>query len=450
MAAQIKGSINTKNLLPLLLACIAGFLLLSGLTSVTLDGPSLLIVHGIFEIISIVLGFVIFYITWYGTSTNNPHPHHCDQPGHYQRRHLGTGAHAVVSGNPGRPDGQHPHLGVGPGYSRVSSGPSACCTSLVCRLPTTAPPQLSNKSLLYCTLGAVAALVAYIVFSCNLFPSLAISSYDHPLAKFSQYAALAADLLALYILCRRYPNHVGKIPHVAILFGVFCDLSFSLAIHTPFSLNIAGHFFKVLANFYVLRSLYILVIRKPYDDVIKLKEEMEELADKNAKLYQESEHQRNMVEEVLANIGMIISKQLDVKETLEAIADMVADMMHARQSAIALFSRDRSCLQVAASFGFSSPPDIIPLENSLSAQVCNAKTSLFIDDLTLHPEIFRPQLIFANIRSVVSAPLVNDQGIIGVIEAYSSAKGAFSQRDALLLKALGHHAGGGGCRRLAL
>ena len=52
----------------------------------------------------------------------------------------------------------------------------------------------------------------------------------------------------------------------------------------------------------------------------------------------------------------------------------VADMMHVRQSAIALYSTDHCSLQVAATYGINAPPDHIPLNNSLAGKVCEAKT----------------------------------------------------------------------------
>jgi len=435
-----RGAIIAKQLLPLFSAGAFAFLIFSGLTSLTLESSKMQIFHGILEMTSIIIGFIIFYITWYGANAVNgirvtaislvvissailELVHMLSFPG--------------IAGDP-----------LGSGHVWVTSWVfSRLIWSFgmlyVTGLPTSCNGQTpsANRTLLYCTLVALAALVANIIFNYGFLPSLNIDSYDQPAVLLTHYASVAADLVAIIILRRYYPAYVGNLPQYALLFAAFSDISFCLAVHTPFSLNVADHFFKIMANFYILRSLYIRVIRQPFDEMIRLKEETENLAEKNAKLYQESEQQRNLVEDVLSKIGMIISSRLDVKETLEGIADMVADMMHTRQSAIALFDKDLSALQVAATYGFSAPPDSIPLDNSLAGQVCTAKTVLYIDDLTLHPELFRPQLIFASIRSLICAPLVNDQEIIGVIEAYSSEKGMFGKRDALLLKALGYHAG---------
>ncbi|HMM21904.1 MAG TPA: diguanylate cyclase [Selenomonadales bacterium] len=441
MTTPALHALNPKHAVPILAVFLFGFLSFGGLTSLALDPPHLLISHGLFEIACIVLGFIIFFITWYGAGNGN----------NFQVTAISLVVLSVsilelvhVLSFPGM-------FGAGTMAGHVWAS-SWVVSRLVwslgmlyaATLPMsggTAPHYASKKALLYCTLIATVGLAASTLFGFTLWPALSISAFDQPAAEYIQRGAFLIDFLTLIILYRRLSDHAGNLPLYALLFGTLADFSFSLVPHTTASLNVAGHFFKVLANLYILRLLYIFVIQRPFDEVIRLKENMEELADKNAKLYQESERQRGLFEDILAKIGMIISSQLHLEETLDAIADMVADMMGARQSAIALFGKDRSSLQVVATYGFNSPPDFIPLCNSLAGQVCAEKTASSIDDLALHPELFRPQLIFTSIRSIICAPLINDKEIIGVIEAYSSEKNAFNERDVLLLKALGYHAG---------
>jgi diguanylate cyclase (GGDEF)-like protein len=437
---QTEHKLGVSYALPLLLAVVFGFFVFSGLTAINLDTGKLLVFHSVLEFTSIILGFIIFFITWYGTN-----PAGSARVTVVSLVILATSLMELVH--------TLSYLGItkdfaGFGHAWVSSWVFSRLTwSLgllyAISLPpaTSAPGFLSRKAVLYGTLLALSGVIANTVFSYNLGPYLTIDSYTHPLVVYSQYIAIAAEVLTLIILCRLNFDHVGNLPYFALVFGMLSDLSFALSIHTPYSINMAGHFFKIVADFYILRALYIVVIRKPYDEIIKLKEDMEELAAKNAKLYEDSEQQRNLFEDVLAKIGMIISSQLDLKEAVEAIADMSADLMHTRLSIIALFAKDHSALRVVGSYGISAPPEYIPLENSLAAKVSVARTALLIDDLALHPEIFRPQLIFTNIRSMICAPLVNDKEFIGVIEAYSSEKAAFDNRDALLLKALGYQAG---------
>lgn len=441
MTTPVTRTFNPRHVIPLLAVFLFGFLSFGGLTSLALDSPHLLIFHGLFEIACVILGFIVFFITWYGTNNGN----------NLQVTAVSLVVLSVsilelvhVLSFPGMVAGTIPCLHVWASSWVISRLVWSLGMLYAATMPMSgcaAPHHVSKRALLYCTLIATTGLVASTIFGFTLWPALSISDFDQPAAEYAQQAVFFIDFLTLIILYRRLPRHAANLPLYALLFGTLADFSFALVPHTPVSLNVAGHFFKVLANLYVLRTLYIFVIQRPFDEVIKLKENMEELADKNAKLYQESERQCGLFEDILAKIGMIISSQLHLEETFDAIADMVADMMGARQSTIALFGKDRSSLQVVATYGFNSPPDFIPLCNSLAAQVCADKTAQSIDDLALHPEIFRPQLIFTSIRSIICAPLINDREIIGVIEAYSSEKNAFSERDVLLLKALGYHAG---------
>ncbi|MDR3564435.1 MAG: MASE3 domain-containing protein [Negativicutes bacterium] len=318
-----KGAATLKQLLPLFASGALVFVIFSGLTSLTLEPYKLQIFHGILEMASIIIGFIVFYITWYGASST-------------------TGIRVTVISLTIITSAilELVHLLSFPGIAADTAGnghvwvTSWIFSRLVWSfgmlyatgLPTSCNGQSpsANRTLLYCSLVAVAALIANILFNSSFLPVLNVDSLDQPAVAVTHYAAVAAEVVAIIILRRYYPNHVGNLPQYALLFAVLSDLSFCLAPHATASLNVTGHMFKILANFYVLRSLYIRVIRQPYDEVIKLKEETESLAEKNAKLYQESEHQRSLVEDVLSKIGMIISSRLDVKETLEGIADMVA------------------------------------------------------------------------------------------------------------------------------
>lgn len=322
-AEQVAGC---KHVAPLLAIILLGFFTFGGLTSLAPDTPRLMVLHGLFEIASTILGFIGFFITWYGTSTNNLRINAMSlvvlSASVLELVHALSypGAFGPVSGGGG-------HIWI------TSWVFSRLIWSLGLLYAVTLPeetkiaktPAISAKVLLYGTLIATAGLVANAIFGFNLWPALSIQSHSQPIVIVAQYLACAADLITLIIIYRRPPSHAGNLPLFALAFGTLADFSFSLAVHTPYSLNVAGHFFLIAANLYVLRTLYVHAIQRPFDEVIKLKEDMEGLAEKNANLYQESERQRNLLEDVLAKIGMIISSQLDRKETLEAIADMVAN-----------------------------------------------------------------------------------------------------------------------------
>jgi two-component system cell cycle response regulator len=390
-------------------------------------------IHNLLEMVSILLGFTIFLIAWQGNIGNNS----------YKVKIASIVWLCTSLFDLG-------HMMSNKGYLLTSINDS---TWIVCwfsaRLLWSCaliysiyhPPEKLAKFkfyLLYALLFGAAFQSSTPIFA-NL-TYFQVDSYSHPVVYFILSIAIVLDITTFFILQRFYPGQTTSgFFQYSLLFNIAANISFILTGNSE--TNILAHGLKVLAYYYVLRATFHLVIKSPYENLIILKEKLEELAAKNAKLYKESEQQRNLVEDTLAKIGAIISSQLNLKDTLEAIADMVADMMHARQNLIALCSNDQAHLQVVASYGINTPPAFLPLNESLSGKVITENKAMFIDDLSERPDIFRPQLIFSTIASTICAPLVNDGQVIGIIEAYSSENDAFSDRDALLLTALGHYAG---------
>lgn len=407
----------------------------SGLGSLWFPQPVINVLRSALELISTLPGFIVFFIVWYG-SNQETGPRITMISLVMASTSILNLAHLL--NYPGIPI-------LGQTDTTAIWGLSSLFASMlwsfgllyaVC-LPINGPTTLPAKTLLYSTFFLIAGLIANITLNYNVW----LNSH-HPIVYYTRYLATIADFFALLMIRRNTTGQAAdQLLQVALIFGILADFSFAYTTHLTQTLNMSGHLSKIIANFYILFVCQFMVIRKPYEEMLQYKEELEALAANNAKLYQESEQQRNLIEDTLAKIGAMISSQLNLKDTLDSIADMVADLMGARQSAIALLHKDRSSLQVSASYGINTPPAVIPLATSLAGQVLEQKAALYISDLSVHPELFRPQLIFSNIRSIICAPLVNDHELIGVIEAYSSEKSAFGDADALLLKALGHHAG---------
>lgn len=428
-ALNIKHALGTSFVLTLALWVF------SGLGSLWFPQPVMNVLRNALELTSTLPGLIIFFIVWYG-SNQEAGPRITMISLVMASTSILNLAHLLAY--PGIPL-------IGQSDATAIWGLSSLFASLlwsfgllyaVC-LPINGPATLPAKTLLYSTFFLIAGLIANITLNYNVW----LSSH-HPIVYYTRYLATLADLLALFLI-RRHAScqAVDHLLQIALIFGILADFSFAYTSNLAETLNMSGHLSKIIANFSILFVCQFMVIRKPYEEMLQYKDELEALAANNAKLYQDSEQQRNLIEDTLAKIGAMISSQLNLKDTLDSIADMVADLMGARQSSIALLHKDRTNLQVAASYGINTPPAFIPLASSLAGQVLEQKAALYIKDLSVHPELFRPQLIFSNIRSIICAPLVNDQEIIGVIEAYSSEKNAFGDADALLLKALGHHAG---------
>lgn len=399
----------------------------------------MLTMHSTLDFVSIMLGFMAFFMAWQGGIANN----------NYKIKITGL---AILTTSVLDLVRLITYTGVlplninSPDYSWVIYWIAArlilACTFLYAVYLPSGSFSDNCKIFIYTSMLIISGIAINAVLQGDNWKFICIDRYDHPLVYWSISITIALEFITIYIVRRNSVSYVS-FPYIqlALVFDIITNLCFILSVHLMSEFAVLGHLFKIITYYYVLRTIFDFVIRSPYEHLINLKEQLENLASNNAKLYNESEKQRNLVEDILAKIGAIISSQLNLKDTLDAIADMVADMMHARQSLITILSNDQSTLQVVATYGINTPPKCLAISQSLCNQVINDSKAQFISDLSSHPEIFRPQLIFSSISSSICAPLINDGQIIGFIEAYSSDINAFEQRDALLLTALGHHAG---------
>lgn len=388
-------------------------------------------IHHILNMASILLGFTIFFITWFGNISNNGH-------------RLKVISIAILISST---------LSFAYVMSTFGIYPLKYNNDINTLLWVTARLIWSGALLygLYIpdddikavteTSSYIVVVMLIIVMSCADLWNQSIILNQQAIIS-ALWIAFACDLLALFILRHRRTIYVaGSLIQACMIFDALTNICLIAEVSHLLGENILSHLFKFLSYYYLLLAVFYYLIKNPYQHLTLLKEQMEELATKNATLYKESEQQRNLVEDILAKIGAIISSQLNLKDTLDAIADMVADIMHSRQSIIAMLTSDQSHLQVLASYGITTPPTYLPFDQCLGAQAIAENKSLFIGNLSTRPDIFRPQLIFSSISSLISAPLVNNGQVIGTIEAYSNESDAFTQKDALLLTALGNYAG---------
>lgn len=388
-------------------------------------------IHHILNMASILLGFTIFFITWFGNISNNGH-------------RLKVISIAILISSALSFAHVMSYLGI---YTFKYTSDISTLLWITARLIWSGAllyglyiPDDNTKTITKVSSYIVVVTLITVMSCADLWHQSIILSQQVIIS--ALWIALACDLLALFILHHRHTIYVaGSLIQACLIFDALTNICLIAEVSQVLESNILSYLFKFLSYYYLLLAVFYYLIKNPYQHLTLLKEQMEELAAKNAKLYKESEQQRNLVEDILAKLGAIISSQLNLKDTLDAIADMVADIMHARQSIIAMLTSDQSHLQVLASYGITTPPAYLPFDQCLGTQAIAENRALFISNVSTHPDIFRPQLIFSSISSLISAPLVNNGQVIGTIEAYSNETDAFTQKDALLLTALGNYAG---------
>lgn len=404
----------------------------------------LVIAHNMLEIFTIVIGIIISFIAWHGISKNT------NNYGYLKGKTVSffilctsiLDLLQLLFYSANYPDDNSWMI-----YWMIACIIWACALLYALSL-TLKAPRFCDTLLFYTAslllIGLLTGLLTNFSFTFDRFDTLPsflhIDNYRHPLFISTVLIAISIHSISLIILRRNYSHYITRnYIQTALLFNILSNILYLADL--PIQDNILAHLFKCFAYYFILRAVFKIVIKYPYEQLLIFKEQLEQLAVNNAELYKKSEQQRNLLEDTLSKIGTIISSQLNVKDTLDAIADMVTDLMHSRQSLIGLLCSNQTHIQVVATYGINTPPSCIPLNHCLRGRVITQNTALSINDLSQHPDIQKPQLIFSSIQSLICAPLIHDGQVIGIIEAYSSDLGAFTDSDLRFLTALGRHAG---------
>ncbi|AJQ28178.1 diguanylate cyclase [Pelosinus fermentans] len=404
----------------------------------------LVIAHNMLGIFTIILGVIISFIAWHGISKNANHYSYLKGKAisFFILCASILDLLQLLSYSANNPADTSWIM-----YWMIACILWACALLYTIRL-TLKTPQPTDTFLFYTAslllIGLLTGLLTNFSFTFDKFDTLPsflhIDNTNHPLVISTLLIAISIHSISLIILRRNFSQYItGDYIQIALFFSILSNLAYlsDVSIQT----NVFAHLCKCFAYYFVLRAVFKFVIKHPYEQLLLFKEQLEQLAVNNAELYKKSEQQRNLLEDTLSKIGTIISSQLNVKDTLDAIADMVTDLMHSRQSLIGLLCTNQTHIQVVATHGINTPPAVIPLNHCLRGQVIVQNIALSINDLSQHPDIQKPQLIFSSIQSMICAPLIHDGEVIGIIEAYSSDLNAFNESDLRFLTALGRHAG---------
>lgn len=244
--------------------------------------------------------------------------------------------------------------------------------------------------------------------------------------------ALEYFVIALYIAAFVAFNrgHLRKFESVlslqtALVIAVFSELCFTLY-NSPYdSLNLTGHVLKVAAYYFVLRALFVSSLQRPYEELTQAREEA-------------AEHVQEL-EKSLTSIGNALSSSLDRDKTLELIAELAADITHAPTTIVAEI-RDGKLIPIAGHGAAHYGNCPVTLEKCLAKTAIIQRAATSIGNLHEYSEMCSPKLAEAGIRSVLSAPIMHDGRLLGIICAHSPSPKAFGEREERLLGAFAQHA----------
>ena len=157
------------------------------------------------------------------------------------------------------------------------------------------------------------------------------------------------------------------------------------------------------------------------------------LALENARLFQETQRRAQELS-VVNKVVSSVASSLDLKATLQSVADNLVNLLDAQNVGIAMLNEDKSHLILSAEaspvYGHVAEIGLlIPvLGNIPTEEVIRSRKPVFIKDVATNPlaEPVRESLLKRGTKNLLILPLVNDKEVIGTIGV------AFDRMDRLI------------------
>ena len=164
----------------------------------------------------------------------------------------------------------------------------------------------------------------------------------------------------------------------------------------------------------------------------------------HARLHDETA-QRSEELAALNRTSQLITARLDLKAVLETISRSVTSLMGSTGCGIGLLSADGTAIEHAAAHGFRTPEWrtlTMPVGEGIIGRAASTGQPVRSADLRADPRsVQRDVDEKEGIRSMLSVPLRVGGAVIGVISAFSTAPGLFTDRHQTLLEAFADQAG---------
>ena len=150
------------------------------------------------------------------------------------------------------------------------------------------------------------------------------------------------------------------------------------------------------------------------------------------------------VQTVLAEIGRVVSSSLELEHVFDSFAVQVGRLMPLDRITIGLSDRDRNRYEVAFASGVNvgarGRGHVISLRGSIAERVVETKSTVLFQPLSLEQaERGFPAsspVFEAGLRSFLCAPLISNDGVIGLLHIQSARAEAYSERDVTMIQGI--------------
>jgi len=238
--------------------------------------------------------------------------------------------------------------------------------------------------------------------------------------------------IGVFALSRKWPQEAARLLQTALLFGIFSEIAFTQYHNVYDSFNLLGHIFKVVSYYYVWRALFVVSFYRPYQELLVAKNNLFELAMRNEELYKEAQKHLEEIQQSFSMVGAALASSLKLEETIDLIVRLACEILHSDHAAVGLRHENPETMKVLAQRGVEFPSEI-PIERSAASEAFENLQPIVVDDLRRVPRFYREEHKSAGLRSMVIAPIVHQNDILGAISVYSPKVGVFGQREADIL-----------------
>ena len=381
-----------------------------------------LIFHTVAELLSVIVSFAIFTVGWHGYRQNA------------NRQNLFIGVVFLMVGlidflhtlsYNGMPEFLSPNsVSKASTYwiaARLTNSIGLLAAAFI--LPASRSRWLRPWTVLGAGLGLVAALTIAVSYFPDRLPPMFIPAVGQTaIKKALEWMVIAFSAGAIYVFGRRGKGeHNVILLQMALIMVIFSEFSLTLYTSAFDVFNALGHAYKVAATYLIFRALFLSSFQQPYYELMKA---------------------RDQIEQSFAKIGLALASSLELNETLELIAQLASDMLRSRYAAVMLI-RDGD-LRIQAGRGIASDRSVISTERTSAGMALMTRKPVVIADVNAMEDHRADghcrQLDGPPARSVVSAPIMAGEDVLGVVEVYSPEVDAFGLKEAGLLSSFARQA----------
>lgn len=267
------------------------------------------------------------------------------------------------------------------------------------------------------------ALIGTVSYAPDSLPAMYVPNQGlTPLKVGLEWIVIALYALAILVFGRRGHRETNVVLlQMALVIGIFSELSFTLYSSAYDTYNLLGHVYKVVAYFLIFRALFVSSLQRPYYQLLQT---------------------RNRLENSFARLGDALASGRESQQVLQLVAELARDMLGAMAAVVML--RREGELRIEAQAGLIPTSKLVIAEHSAAGMAMSSRRPVVIDDVDTipghGPDCHCQQIKDAPARSVVSAPILSETEALGAIQVYSSRIAAFGRKEADLLASFAHQA----------